>query len=205
MPMLPTNSIHGLFTGYTFKGILAPFYAQEASRPMDIQPESHSRISTRINLFEEIFNTLKNGYSNENLRYAFSMFHFYLGTLRYIQQFRNATANNDAAEDENVSELAIHYMKENMEKHLSLQDIADQIGYSPSHFSLLFKKKTGHSPLTYFNLLKIQQSCQLLDTTDMKINQICYKIGIEDTYYFSRLFSKIMGMSPREYRKSKKG
>ena len=64
-----------------------PFYAQEASRPMDIQPESHSRISTRINLFEEIFNTLKNGYSNENLRYAFSMFHFYLGTLRYIQQF----------------------------------------------------------------------------------------------------------------------
>ena len=68
-----------------FKGILAPFYAQEASRPMDIQPESHSRISTRINLFEEIFNTLKNGYSNENLRYAFSMFHFYLGTLRYIQ------------------------------------------------------------------------------------------------------------------------
>ena len=73
-----------------FKGILAPFYAQEASRPMDIQPESHSRISTRINLFEEIFNTLKNGYSNENLRYAFSMFHFYLGTLRYIQQFRNA-------------------------------------------------------------------------------------------------------------------
>lgn len=147
---------------------------------------------------------MKNGYSNENLRYAFSMFHFYLGTLRYIQQFRNATANNDAAEDENVSELAIHYMKENMEKHLSLQDIADQIGYSPSHFSLLFKKKTGHSPLTYFNLLKIQQSCQLLDTTDMKINQICYKIGIEDTYYFSRLFSKIMGMSPREYRKSKK-
>ena len=60
--------------------------------------------------FEEIFNTLKNGYSNENLRYAFAMFHFYLGTLRYIQQFRNATANNDAAEDENVSELAIHYM-----------------------------------------------------------------------------------------------
>ena len=46
-------------------------------------------------------------------------------------------------------------MKENMEKHLSLQDIADQIGYSPSHFSMLFKKKTGHGPVTYFNLLKI--------------------------------------------------
>ena len=69
---------------------------------------------------------------------------------------------------------------------------------------MLFKKQTGHSPLTYFNLLKMQQACLLLDTTDMKINQICYKIGIEDTYYFSRLFSKIMGMSPREYRKIEK-
>ena len=117
----------------------------------------------------------------------------------------NEYKNYDSTEDENISELAIHYMKENMEKHLSLQDIADQIGYSPSHFSMLFKKKTGHGPVTYFNLLKIQHACFLLDTTDMKINQICYKIGIEDTYYFSRLFSKIMGMSPREYRKSKKG
>lgn len=187
-----------------FKGILAPHYAQEASRPMDIKPESQSRINTRINLFEEIFNTLKSGYSNENLRYAFSMFHFYLGTLRYVQQFRNA-ANDQQAEDGNISKLAIHFMKENIEKHLDLQEIADQVGYSSSHFSMLFKKHTGHSPLTYFNLLKIQQACQMLDTTDMKVNQICYKIGIEDTYYFSRLFSKIMGMSPREYRKSKKG
>lgn len=186
-----------------FKGTLAPVYAKDANRPMDIKPEQHSRISTRINLFEEIFNTLKNGYSNENLHYAFSMFHFYLGTLRYIQQYRNA--GNNEIEDENVVKVAIHYMKENMEKHLSLQDIASQIGYSASHFSMLFKKQTGHSPLTYFNLLKVQQACLLLDTTDMKINQICYKIGIEDTYYFSRLFSKIMGMSPREYRKSKKG
>lgn len=187
-----------------FKGILAPFYAQDASRPMDIKPEQHSRISTRINLFEEIFNTLKNGYSNENLHYAFSMFHFYLGTLRYIQQYRNAS-NNSQEDEKSAVQLAIHYMKENMEKHLSLQEIADHIGYSASHFSMLFKKQTGHSPLTYFNLLKVQEACLLLDTTDMKINQICYKIGIEDTYYFSRLFSKIMGASPREYRKQKKG
>ena len=90
---------------------------------MDIQPEQHSRISTRINLFEEIFNTLKNGYSNENLRYAFSMFHFYLGTLRYVQQYRNAGTNE--AEDEGIVNVAIHYMKENMEKHLSLEEISN--------------------------------------------------------------------------------
>lgn len=186
-----------------FKGTLATFYTKEANRPMNIEPELHSRINIRINLFEEIFNTLKNSYNLENLRYAFSMFHFYLGTLRYIEQFRNAAHNQ--AENEDIEEIAIHYMKENLEKHINLQDIAAHVGYSPSYFSMIFKKQTGHSPLMYFNLLKIQQACLLLDTTDMKINQISYKIGIEDTYYFSRLFSKIMGMSPKEYRKSKKG
>lgn len=186
-----------------FKGVLAPYYASETPHPIEIRPEIHSRISQRISLFEEIFNTLKAGYNNENLRYVSSIFHYYLGSLHYLQQYRNA--NISCIDDGNVVEVAIHYMKENMEKHITLQNISDHIGYSPSYFSMLFKNKTGHAPLSYFNLLKIQQACFMLDSTDMKINQICYKIGIEDTYYFSRLFSKIMGVSPREYRKSKKG
>lgn len=186
-----------------FKGALAPYYAKGATHPMDIQPERHSRISNRMNIFEEIFHTLKSGYSNENLRYASSLFHYYLGSLRYIQQYRNA--NTDRTEDNDVIHAAIHSMKENIEKHVTLQDMATQVGYSPSHFSNLFKKQTGHTPLAYFNLLKIQQACFMLDTTDMKLNQICYKVGIEDPYYFSRLFSKIMGMSPEKYRKAQKG
>lgn len=186
-----------------FKGTLAPYYARNVSQPVDVRPEAHSRISQRINLFEEIFNTLKNGYNNENLHYASSLFHYYLGSLRYLQQYRNAGSNG--LDENDIVEAAIHYMKENIEKHLTLQEIAAHTGYSPSHFSMLFKKKAGHAPLSYFNLLKIQQACFLLNSTDMKINQICYKVGIEDTYYFSRLFSKIMGVSPKEFRLAQKG
>lgn len=47
--------------------------------------------------------------------------------------------------------------------------------------------------------LKKQRSCSLLKKTGMEINQISYMIGIDDSLYFSRLFSKIMGMSPRDY------
>ena len=67
------------------------------------------------------------------------------------------------------------------------------------------RQRSGYSPKAYFNQIKLQEACQLLDFTGMKINQICYKIGIEDCYYFSRLFSKVMGMSPRKYKMSKKG
>ena len=131
------------------------------------------------------------------------LFHHYLGSLRYIQQFREA--NNDSINDNNAIETAIHYMKENVERRLTLKEISEAVGYSSSHFSLIFKEEIGHSPLNYFNLLKIQKACFLLDSTDMKISQICFKIGIEDAYYFSRLFSKIMGMSPRDYKKILKG
>ena len=90
-------------------------------------------------MFEEIFNTLASGYSNENLHYVSSLFHYYLGSLKYVQQYRNAGEHQ--TDDENLSEIAIHYMKENLEKHLTLEELAEHIGYSPSHFSMLFKKK----------------------------------------------------------------
>jgi AraC-like DNA-binding protein len=93
-------------------------------------------------------------------------------------------------------------MQENIENRITLQDVLDYIGYSQSHFSSLFKKKTGESPIAYFNRLKVEYACKLLKETDLKINQICFKIGIEDSFYFSRLFSKAMGMSPSEYRLS---
>ena len=53
--------------------------------------------------------------------------------------------------------------------------------------------------------IKMNDDCKMLDFTNMKINQICHLIGIEDPYYFSKLFSKTIGISPTDYRIKKKG
>ena len=94
-----------------------------------------------------------------------------------------------------------HYFKDNIERHLTIKEISNFLGYSPSYFSSRFKELTGHSPLSYFNIIKINEACSLLSSTDMKVNQICPKVGFNDPYYFSRIFTSIMGISPVEYRK----
>lgn len=185
-----------------FKGKMSGQYASSLLKPKEIKPTVYSRISGRLDLFEEIYHTLEMGYSRENLLYASSAFHHFLGTVCYLQQYRSAV---DTHPETDLVSAAIHYMKENIGKKLTLCEIAGHVGYSASHFSSLFNERTGYSPLNYFNQLKIRQACHLLDFTDMKINQVCFKIGIDDCYYFSRLFTKIMGIPPKEYKKQKKG
>lgn len=186
-----------------FKGKLSIEYLPEHNGPITISPESHSRINDRIEMFEEMFLTLKNGLNLDNLRYTSSLLHHFLGTLKYLRQYRDSKTS--VFDDENMVEVSIHFMKENLEKQITLKMLTDFTGYSSSHFSMIFKQKTGHSPLSYFNLLKVQQACFMLDETDMMINQISGKLGINDPYYFSRLFTKIMGVSPKTYRNQKKG
>ena len=64
----------------------------------------------------------------------------------------------------------------------------------------MFKKSTGFSVIEYFNHLKMQKACQFLQFTDLRVNEIANRLGMEDPYYFSRLFSKVIGMSPKQYR-----
>ncbi|PGH40196.1 MAG: AraC family transcriptional regulator, partial [Candidatus Nephrothrix sp. EaCA] len=63
------------------------------------------------------------------------------------------------------------------------------------------RKKTGYSPMVFFNRLKVQRACQYLKSSTLRINEIAYKIGIQDPFYFSRMFAKTIGISPAEYRK----
>ena len=184
-----------------FKGPLAGYYADGCTTPLEVSPGADSRIRDRTSLFEEIFSTLSSSFAIESIRYAMASFQHYLATLRYIRQYRNAADNPD---NTGIADAVIRYFGENTERRLTLAEIAEYSGLSPSRLSVVFKERTGHSPLAYFNLMKIRRACELLDTSSMKLNQISFKLGIDDQFYFSRLFSRIMGMSPKAYRNQNK-
>jgi len=94
-------------------------------------------------------------------------------------------------------------MRGNLSEKLNLNDLAVMTNLSASHFSSLFRKRTGMSPLDYFIHLKLQEACLLLLTTEIKVKDIASELGYDDQYYFSRLFSRYMKVSPLKYRLSR--
>lgn len=99
----------------------------------------------------------------------------------------------------------LRFLTDNLHRSLSLADMAAVTGLSTYHFSKKFRAHTGTSPTKFFNELKVQHACRLLDNTTLSIRHIAQAVGIDDAYYFSRLFKKTMGVAPQLYRDSRHG
>jgi AraC family transcriptional regulator, arabinose operon regulatory protein len=155
----------------------------------------------RINLFKSLLDILEKGYSSDHLEYINICLWQLFSSFLYPEYI--AVAGKTHKEGDLVGS-AIGYMQNNIEKAISVGEIAEHFNYSSSHFFSLFKKKTGYSPIHYFNQLKIQKSCQYLSFSDISIKELSFKMGFDDPLYFSRVFKKIMGVPPLQYRKDYK-
>ena len=99
-------------------------------------------------------------------------------------------------------ESAIAYMKSHLRETVTMEDIASAAGFSPSHLHYLFRTSSGYAPVEYFLRMKIWAAARDIIFSELPVHSIARAYGIEDPYYFSRLFKKISGLSPAQYRKS---
>lgn len=182
-----------------FRGKKADIYAKSMSRPTTILPSIYSRIEQRIELFESIYSVLCGDISIEKLNYANICFAHFLASFLYIDLFRESIPGVKHAEG--VVNRATHFMNENIENRLTLRDIASFTGYSESYFYRKFVAETGLSPIDYFIHLKVNKASIYLIKTSMTIAQIAAKLGFNSPDYFSRTFTRIVGISATEFRK----
>ena len=85
----------------------------------------------------------------------------------------------------------------------TLEDFAQIAGMSASHFSAVFRQKLQSTPVHFFTFLKMQRACYLLEFTTLRVKEVAFQMGYHDPYHFSRVFTNIMGKSPRDFRNDK--
>ncbi|MBN1908661.1 MAG: helix-turn-helix domain-containing protein [Pirellulales bacterium] len=100
-------------------------------------------------------------------------------------------------------EETIDYMRKNLGQPCTLNDLARIACMSPTHYSNVFRRREACPPMEYFNRLRVQKACELLQGTNLQIQQIAHSLGFNDPFYFSRLFRGLVGKSPSDYRQGR--
>lgn len=97
-------------------------------------------------------------------------------------------------------DMVIQYINKNLDKHISVIDLAELMYLTSDHFSKVFRKVIGVSPCEYIQMKRIERAQALLLTSNMSIMQVAERVGICNPSQFTRLFTKIAQCSPKEYR-----
>lgn len=97
---------------------------------------------------------------------------------------------------------AIAYITENFEKEISQEEVSELVNMSPTYFSKVFRKTTGHRFVRFVNGCRVDKARDLLSHSDEPITSICFRVGFNNISNFNRQFYLITGMTPSDYRKS---
>jgi len=100
-------------------------------------------------------------------------------------------------------EKVFGYVEENYYRNIGLEEIARVANYSPYHFTRFFKESTGMTFNDYLNSFRIKKVERLLLDMDLTITEVAYKAGFNSIKTFNRVFKKLKGCSPSEYRNRK--
>ena len=90
------------------------------------------------------------------------------------------------------------------DSNLTLHDVASHVALSNNHFCTVFSQEMGVTFTEYLTSVRIARAKELLSATQMRTGDVAYAVGYNDPHYFSYLFKKNTGLSPRDYRKDER-
>ena len=113
-------------------------------------------------------------------------------TVKSFEEGKIQDSNNSIAQ-------AVESIRLNLNGNMSLKKLSEQSCMSSTSFYRLFKRELGMSPIEFVLNEKIKCAKQLLKNQTIQINEVCYLSGFEDANYFTRLFKKYEGITPKQY------
>jgi AraC-like DNA-binding protein len=119
--------------------------------------------------------------------------------LRYINDDSYVSVSDENKNDRLAA--VFQYVKSNYKEEISLDEISKIANLTPTSFCRMFKAKTKKPFVEYLNEIRVSNACKYLIETDLGISEIAYECGYKTASNFNKLFRKLIGTTPKEYRK----
>lgn len=123
--------------------------------------------------------------------------------ISYLNYLKTIVGNLETSKEKEIKGLirkAIKYIDKNFHQNISLDDVAKEMNMSYHYFSKFFKDSTGKNFVDYLTDLRIEKSKNILKDVTINVKEVCFEVGYSDPNYFSKIFKKVTGMTPTEYR-----
>lgn len=156
--------------------------------------------------FHDILGKIYSEYTHRKSGFL-SMIRAYLIELITLifREIDKKTTSDITNEQREVVSKAIDYMKHHYNTRINLDNIVADIFLSKDYFRQLFKKTTGMSVTDFIQQTRVEEACKLLTSTNRTVFDIAGSCGFTDVKFFYKIFKKITGKTPSEFRKEKEG
>ena len=181
-----------------FNGVKAETYLNYANLNEENLIFEYSKDSTLKDYISEMLKLNEMDYSNE-LKLEGLLYFFMSKLVETRKDVFNQKAYKSA---ELYLEKSIEFIENNYSNNIKINDIANYIGINRSYLTHIFKKNIDTSPQEFLVTYKIDKACTLLQNTDLSIKVVAKSIGYSDPLTFSKIFKKVKGESPKNYKET---
>ena len=120
---------------------------------------------------------------------------------RWLEDFISASLSQVAPTPPDSIALAVEYMKNNLDQPLSRNEVARVSSMSYGYFSRVFHLRTGYTFTEMLNRFRYEKACALLEDSGLNVNQVALECGFGDQSYFTKVFRRYAGVTPKQYRR----
>jgi len=153
----------------------------------------HRGLRSDMQLLYRVWSERKEGFSGQAKLLFFNLI------LRIGEQLRERQQDDSA---ERSIRDCVNYIHNHYQESLERELLARKVSLSGSYFSILFKKYVGCSPIQYITRVRLDKAMQLLRGSNKSIAVVALEVGYRDPLYFSRVFTREIGVTPRAYREA---
>ncbi|MBZ9685992.1 PocR ligand-binding domain-containing protein [Clostridium estertheticum] len=121
--------------------------------------------------------------------------------IKVLDTFSECIYNVENINNVHIIQKSMEYINDNVSDNISLNSVAEYVYLSPSYFSRLFKKEMGINFIDYLNMVRVEESKKYLTNLKSALSDIAHTVGFTDQSYYTKVFKKIEGISPGQYRK----